>query len=172
MSNTWLQTSQQLYSFLLQLYPKNFRQEFGKEMQFVFSELLKDAQKEKGDQGVLTLCIRTLIDETKNLITQHIENQQGGLSMKTKSIVRVALVTASILLVPMIGMQLSDEWNWSPSDFIIIGALVAGTGFMIELVLHKVKNKNHRIAMAAGLILLCLYIWAELAVGIFTNLGS
>ena len=85
---------------------------------------------------------------------------------------RIALVTAGILLIPLIAMQVSDEWNWTLSDFIVIGALIAGTGLMIELARHKVRNNTHRAILVIALVLACLYIWAELAVGIFTTWGS
>ncbi len=88
------------------------------------------------------------------------------------SIVRVALVTAGILLIPLIASQASNEWNWTLSDFVIIGVLISGTGFMIELVRNKVRNNTHRTVLVVALVLASLYDWAELAVGIFLTWGS
>jgi hypothetical protein len=68
----------------------------------------------------------------------------------------------------------AKQSNLSLIVFSIIFFLIvtAGTGCMIEFVRHNVQKTTHRIAIIIGIILLCLYIWAELTVGIFTNLGS
>jgi hypothetical protein len=100
--------------------------------------------------------------------------------MKTKStnitmqssIFRVALVTGGLLMIPAVGMLVSSEWDWSFGDFLIIGILIASIGFMIEFVRHTVRDNTRRTFFTIGLILAGLYIWAELAVGIFTTIGS
>jgi hypothetical protein len=99
--------------------------------------------------------------------------------MKTKntgilqnSLVRIGLVTGGILLIPAVMMRVSSEWNWDETDFIIIGTLIFGTGLMIELVRQKVRDNTQRAILIIALVLAFLYVWAELAVGIFTNLGS
>lgn len=88
------------------------------------------------------------------------------------SIIRVVAGTALILAIPLIAMQLSPEVNWSPSDFILMGGLLLVAGAMLEYIGKKVKNVQHRITLSVILLLAVMYIWAELAVGIFTNLGS
>jgi peptidoglycan/LPS O-acetylase OafA/YrhL len=83
----------------------------------------------------------------------------------------IALVTVAILMIPFIMMQFSADWNWSSSDFIIIGILLFGAGFLFVQTARIVPRK-HRVATAAVFVLGVLYLWAEMAVGIFTNLGS
>lgn len=85
---------------------------------------------------------------------------------------RVAFVTAILLLIPAISMQFSSEWNWEATDFIVMGTFIFCTGHLIELVVNKVKVTNHRLVIVAAILLAFLYVWAELAVGIFTNLGN
>src|SRR3989344_918299 len=48
--------------------------------------------------------------------------------MQDKVFVWIALATGLILSIPLIMMQFSDEWDWNLPDFIIIGALLYGTG--------------------------------------------
>lgn len=88
------------------------------------------------------------------------------------SLTNIALITAGILLIPLVAMQFTNEVPWGREDFIVVGMLVGGTGLLVELVRHNVRNTAYRTALVIGLILLCAYIWAELAVGIFTNWGS
>jgi hypothetical protein len=72
-----------------------------------------------------------------------------------------------LLLVPFVAMQFSDEVKWTPFDFMVVGVLLFGTGFLCELVLRKVKTRQTRIIMVAAILLLLFLVWAELAVGIF-----
>ena len=64
-------------------------------------------------------------------------------------------------------MQFTSEVDWSASDFLIMGGLLFGTGLGCELVLRTVPNTEYRIALCAGLLLVLLLVWAELAVGVF-----
>ena len=79
----------------------------------------------------------------------------------------IFLVTLSILLIPFIAMQLSNEVNWGLLDFIVAGVLLLGTGFIIDFVIRKVPKINYRITIIVTLLILLFLIWAELAVGIF-----
>ena len=85
---------------------------------------------------------------------------------------RIALGTAVILLVPLVAMQFTDEVDWGIADLIVIGTLLFGAGLIYELIASKVRSRNHRIGIGILLAAAVLYIWAELAVGIFTNWGS
>ena len=87
-------------------------------------------------------------------------------------IFRIALGTAVILLIPLVAMQFTDEVNWDEADFIVMGVLVFGTGLMFDLIMKKVRNNTYRVVIGVALLAAFLYIWAELAVGIFTDLGS
>jgi hypothetical protein len=180
MNNAFIQKSKQVYGFLLRFYPKKFQQEYGQEMQFVFSEHLTDTYIEHGKQGVTNLWIKTLIDLSQSLVVQHIINQKEGNSMKTKNtkitsqpnIPRVVAITLAVLAVPFMAMQFSNEVNWGPGDFILIGVLIMVAGLTYEFVIKQIKNTTHRTMLAVGILALVIWIWIELAVGLFTNLGS
>ena len=89
-----------------------------------------------------------------------------------KSLLAVALVTAAILAIPLVAMQFTGEVVWTGSDFVIAGVLLAGAGLVLVAALRRLRTAKARF-MAAGLVGLGLvYCWVELAVGIFTNLGS
>ncbi len=89
-----------------------------------------------------------------------------------KSLLVVALVTAAILMIPLVAMQFTGEVNWDGTDFIAAGALLALSGLVLTFALRKVRTAQGRL-LAIGVVGLgFLYLWAEMAVGIFTNLGS
>lgn len=85
---------------------------------------------------------------------------------QNKRIIIFLISTALILLIPLIAMQFTDEVNWSLLDFVLAGTLLLGTGLICELVLRKVKKTGLRVAICVTVLLILLFIWAELAVGI------
>lgn len=83
----------------------------------------------------------------------------------------IALVACVVLLVPLIAMQFTAEVNWGVMDFVVMGALVFATGSLFVLAARRVPHK-YWLAIGAVFAAGFVYVWAELAVGIFTNLGS
>lgn len=90
-------------------------------------------------------------------------------NMMHRAILRIALVTACLLLVPLLAMQFTDEVVWDLADFVVAGVLLFGAGLTYELVARKGGTTAYRaaigIAVGTGLIL----IWMNLAVGLIGN---
>ncbi|SDF47888.1 hypothetical protein SAMN05428966_11628 [Massilia sp. PDC64] len=80
---------------------------------------------------------------------------------------RVLLATLAILLVPAVAMRFTDEVNWGPGDFLVGGALLAGTGLAYVLTKRRIAGRPGRLLLGVLLALGLLLVWAELAVGIF-----
>ena len=72
-----------------------------------------------------------------------------------------------LLLIPLIGMTITDEINWSPFDFFTMGSLLILLGIGINLVSSRVKNLKYRVLYIGGIVIIFMLIWAELAVGLF-----
>lgn len=87
-----------------------------------------------------------------------------------KNIIRIVIIVGIILLIPLIAMRFTSEVDWDLFDFVIMGVLLFVTGVMLDLTIRR--SGKYRIAAAIFIVLVFLYIWAELAVGVFTNLGS
>ena len=86
--------------------------------------------------------------------------------MRKKNIIRIALATALLLLVPFVAMQFTHEVVWSLFDFMVAGALLFGTGLAYELVASRAGNLAHKAAIGLAVGAALLLIWVNLAVGI------
>lgn len=83
----------------------------------------------------------------------------------------IALATGLILSIPLIAMQFKSDVVWTSEDFIAMGILLFGAGSMFVLV-ARVTPAKYRTLIGVGFLMAVLWIWAELAVGVFTNIGS
>ncbi|MDP3882011.1 MAG: hypothetical protein Q8Q31_04015 [Nanoarchaeota archaeon] len=92
--------------------------------------------------------------------------------MKGKNILIFTIVTVLILLVPLIAMQFTSEVVWSLSDFVVAGVLLFGAGLVYEFLVSRTNNKKYRIVIGLAVLVILVYIWAELAVSIFIGGGS
>ena len=77
-----------------------------------------------------------------------------------------------LLLIPLIGMTITEEINWSLLDFLIMGVLLTFLGIGINVVINRTINLKNRILYIGILVLMFFFIWAELAVGIFGTPGA
>jgi hypothetical protein len=89
------------------------------------------------------------------------------MTFQNKRLVGIVLGVAILLLIPFLAMRFTDEFNWTPIDFITAGVLLLGTGLLCELVLRTVKKFEYRLALCVALLLGLALIWIELAVGLF-----
>lgn len=87
--------------------------------------------------------------------------------MKNIRLTGILLGAGTLLLIPLIAMQFTNEVKWTGLDFIVAGILLFGTGLACELVLRKISSTSHRIVLCGVILIALLLIWAELAVGIF-----
>lgn len=78
----------------------------------------------------------------------------------------VAIATASILMVPLLAMQFTNEVNWSPFDFIAMAILLFGTGLAYVLISRLSDRLAYKAAVGVGVVAGLFLIWVNLAVGI------
>jgi hypothetical protein len=98
--------------------------------------------------------------------------------MNKKNIFRPLVVTLALLCIPLV-LQLTlgtgidgDGFNWTGSDFFVAGLLMFVAGLALEWVIVKTSSKWKRALLVTAVFGGFVYIWAEMAVGIFTNWGS
>jgi hypothetical protein len=105
-------------------------------------------------------------------IIKNMKATHANSSMPNNHITRIVLGTVLILLIPLVAMQFTSEVKWNLTDFIVMGILIFGTGLILDLVTRKARDTRQRITLGILILAIFFYIWAELALGIFTTLGS
>ena len=79
----------------------------------------------------------------------------------------IIFIVLSILLIPLIAMQFTDEVDWGILDFLVAAFLLFITGCLLDLIIRKINKPSTKLLLSLGILLIFFLIWAELAVGIF-----
>ncbi|HKL50315.1 MAG TPA: hypothetical protein VJ908_04025 [Wenzhouxiangellaceae bacterium] len=92
-------------------------------------------------------------------------------SKPNKALIWIASTACVLFAIPLVAMQFTREVNWDGTDFVAWGLLLFVAGGVCLLVTRKLPRSTW---LGAGVLIgvLFVYVWAELAVGIFTNIGS
>ena len=69
--------------------------------------------------------------------------------MSKAAYMRVAIATASVLLLPLVLMLVTNDADWGVFDFVLAGALVGGTGLLLEMAVRSGAHVAYRAAVAA-----------------------
>ena len=71
-----------------------------------------------------------------------------------------------LLMIPLLGMQFTDEVNWEFSDFLIMGTVLLAIGLLYELIARRSGKTIYRTAFGVGLLGAFLLFWVNGAVGL------
>lgn len=78
-----------------------------------------------------------------------------------------AVVTALLLMVPLVAMRFTSEVNWGIGDFIAAAALLFAAGMTYGVAARHARGRAHKLAIAMLVLAALGVVWAELAVGLF-----
>lgn len=87
--------------------------------------------------------------------------------MKANSPWIIPIAVSVILAVPFVAMMLTEQVNWSMSDFLVAGLLLTSLGFAGRWILSNVRPLHYKVISVLLLLSVLIIIWLELAVGIF-----
>lgn len=96
---------------------------------------------------------------------------KNDLIMRNAVFLWIVVATGTLLLIPLVAMQFTDEVNWELNDFVVMGFLIFTASSFFILATRNVEQKN-RLIVGVACLFIFLWLWAELAVGVFTNWGS
>jgi hypothetical protein len=149
------------YAKLLRLYPKLYRERFAEPMEQTFADLLRERSNQGGE--LFCYAVSLFVEAFAAIVREQIQMRL----MKNRNIVYLGILTAFILMIPLVAMQFTREVNWTGSDFAFAGTLIFGTGLLFEMT-RKRGAGNRAYTVAAGMALagVFLLIWINGAVGI------
>jgi hypothetical protein len=151
------------YAALLRLYPRRYRDRFGEPMAQTFSDLLRERERAGrpiagGAAWMFAETSAGILRETMNSIVQ-----------QNRSILWLAMITVTILAIPLVAMQFSSEWDWKPFDFLLAGALIFGSGLAFILIARRMPSRLYRAGLAVAIGTCFLIVWVNGAVGFVGN---
>lgn len=80
---------------------------------------------------------------------------------------------AALLSVPAIAMAMKVEgWDWSPFDFVVMGALLAAAAGAVEVGMRASRHWAYRLAAVGSIGGGLLMTWADMAVGLLGPEGG
>jgi hypothetical protein len=136
-----------LYARLLRLYPRPYRERFAEGMEQTFNDLCRE--RARAGKGLFAFVLWAFFETLVGIVRESL--------MHNKNIVRLAIGTGCILLVPLFG-NLFMGWNWPPLAFGFWGVVLLGAGLTYELLARKGGTVAYRaavgIACATGFVLL------------------
>lgn len=138
------------YRKLLHLHSKPYRQRFGEGMEQTFGDLCRE--RAAAGKGLGGFVLWVFAETSAGILREN-----GRSIVMQNSILRIALLTGGIMLVPLVG-NLFMGWHWPPLAFVIWGVVLFGAGLTYELVARKGGTTAYRtavgIACATGFVLL------------------
>ena len=148
------------YAKLLRLYSRPYYERFGEGMEQTFNDLLLERARE--DRALFAYAFWMFL-ETSAGITKE---RNRFIIMNNQNIVRIALGTVAILLIPLFAMLFTSEVTWDLADFIIAGLLLFATGLTFHQLVRRAENVAYRAAVGVALVTGHILVWVNLAVGI------
>lgn len=125
-----------------------------------FNDLLVERLKQK--RSVFGRVVWMLLETSVGIVVENIED----IMTRKMRIVRIAIVTVALLMIPLVAMQFTTEVNWSVFDFIVMGIMIFGAGLAYELISRRSSNTSYRIAIGIAVGAMFLLGWINGAVGL------
>jgi hypothetical protein len=72
-----------------------------------------------------------------------------------------ALITAFLLLIPLLGNYFVEGWNWELRGFVLVGTLVFGLGLTYQLITRHVDTIAYRAAVGIALATAFVLVWGN-----------
>src|SRR5581483_3988299 len=138
--------SQRWYGRVLRLYPKSFRERFEESMQQTFRDVCR-AHVSNG-QGLLGLTLWLCLDTLGGIMKEHIRL----LTATRRRILRAAVITVAVLLIPLWGVFYVQDWNWDWHGFLVAGVFVFTGAMTYEVVGTTMTNAAYRGAVILAVV--------------------
>jgi hypothetical protein len=90
---------------------------------------------------------------------------------RRKEMVRAALVTAAVMLIPLWGNLYAEGWDWDSRGFVVAGAFVFSAALTYELVARTMRNTAYRFAVGLAVVTAFVFWNTGVARGVVRVIG-
>lgn len=153
-----------VYTLLLRLYPKHYRERFQEQMDQTFGDLCRERTAE--GKGLFTFMLWIFGDTFVGMVSTRISYFFSLLIMHHKHILRPLLGTLCLLVIPLLGNRYVEGWNWTAFDFVWAGTLLFLVGCCLEMAFRTVASTTYKAGAALGILTVLALVWINGAVGI------
>ena len=134
------------YAMLLRLYPRPFRERFGKGMAQSFHDLCQE-HRDTG-RGLFGLALWIFFETSVGIVRENTTH----MSQLGKTMLRVALGALAVLMVPLVASQFVKDWNWPVGAFVRVYVLFFATGMVFALVARKMGAWSYKAGVGVALV--------------------
>jgi hypothetical protein len=134
------------YAMLLRLYPRPFCERFGEGMAQTFHDLCQE--RRNANRGLFGFALWIFCETSGGIVMENIMrmNQLG------KTMLRVALVSLALLMVPLVASQVVPGWHWNAGGFVFVYLLFFATGMAYALIARKMGAWSYKAGVGVALV--------------------
>ena len=147
--------SEKIYSTMLQLYPVEYRKEFGGQMLQLFHDMYQDAKDSGDEMKVFDLWTRVIPDYFVSITKEHLSNMKGGDYYMHKKFDTIGLIFwiivgivvfpvtffLSMLLIKFLGLgNIEDQVLWFIFIPFLLLSLVGSQWLILKRYTDRAKN--------------------------------
>jgi hypothetical protein len=133
------------YAMLLRLFPRPFQERFGEGMEQTFRDLCRE-YSDTG-RGLFGLALWIFSETILGIVRENVTR----MNQLPKTIVRVALVSLALLMVPLVASRVVDDWNWPAGAFVRVYLLFFVTGMLYAVFAKKVGAWAYKVGVGVAL---------------------
>ena len=121
-----IENSRRVYAWLLGLYPKEYRAEYGEAMLQLFTDQCRAANGQRGRRGMFVLWLRTLLDLGKSALVEHFASPASragllqtmpGAPLPWKGVLLVA-IPGLIVFISQVGQLAGENWYYNTLSWV------------------------------------------------------
>jgi hypothetical protein len=81
---------------------------------------------------------------------------------QNRRLVGILTCAGALLFIPLIAMRFTTEVNWTPMDFVVMGAMLLMTGLGVEVALRIARVTWVKVAAVAAILFGFVMVWGTL----------
>lgn len=134
------------YAMLLRLYPRLFHDRFGEGMAQTFHDLCR--QRRNAKRGLFGFALWIFFETLVGIVREN----TTYMTQLGKTMLRVALGSLAVLMVPLVASQVVEGWNWPAGAFVRVYVLFFGTGMAYALIARRMGAWSYKAGVGVALV--------------------